>query len=1117
MQPETQLPSSNASLPSERMDGRGAFPVSTYRVQLRPEFTLRDAAEIVPYLRALGISHLYASPILQAVPGSTHGYDVVDYNRVSAELGGQAAFDRLQQALRENGMGMVLDIVPNHMAMHPTNPWWWDVLTHGPSSRYAWYFDVEWNLQTGRSLPAGRSANQVLVPVLGDQYGRVLEDGQIRLVFHEDAGRKKPFGDHEGSFRGGTYDEGTFIVQYGDQHFPVDPGSLGILLNTAAQNSGSGELAELAAAFDRLPKADEPGRAEETQDRYRQSEALRERLQALVRGQPAVGEAIRAVVAVVNASPDVLDAFLARQNYRLAYWKISASELGYRRFFDINTLVGLRMEDLEVYRDTHALVLLMIQRGDLEGLRIDHPDGLSDPRLYFDRLRADAPNAWIVIEKILEPGERLPDTWPVQGTTGYDFLNRVNGLWVNPRAEEALTHFYRQFTNGSHQHFESLMRKKKLLAANEVLGSDLNYLTELFSRVCDLHRRYRDTSLRDLRAALAETAAGLPVYRTYLRPGGSASTEPGPAPSPADAAVIERAIQSAKDHRPDLDPRLLDFLGEILMMRLSGPLEEDLVRRFQQFTGPLMAKGVEDTAFYIENRLIALNEVGGDPARFGLSPADFHRACQETQARWPYTMLDTSTHDTKRSEDVRARLDAITELDGEWIDAVRRWTEMNERHRVGEWPDHNTEYLLYQTLVGAWPISTERVVEFLQKAGREARVYTTWTAPIQDHEEAVAAFAAAILADTRFTADLETFVARVLEPGRINSLAQTLLKITTPGIPDFYQGTELWNLSLVDPDNRRPVDFAHSRRLLEQLRPETTPEEVLEHMDSGLPKLWVIRQGLALRNAHPEWFGAESSYTPVYAVYEEEEGTTKNTKYTKGGEENKNQTKDYIRKDESKRAAEAASPAEWAPRSCPPRRSSAKEAEDIIGEEAGGLPWELAGPGHPLAETRPPERFTGRWQDEERPVDQPDEEEDRMVAVTGEPEAESERSEAEAERSAADMGYLPAAVRSFPAPEGTETERSRAEGGAGEALSAARRARASAGEEEPVVAFLRGDHVLVAVPRLPVSLRSEWGRCRLPLPPGRWQNRLTHEWIQEESITLEALWSRFPAALLVKE
>ncbi len=462
--------------------------------------------------------------------------------------------------------------------------------------------------------------------------------------------------------------------------------------------------------------------------------------------------------------------------------------------------------------------------------------------------------------------------------------------------------------------------------------------------------------------------------------------------------MIERAIQSAKDHRPDLDPRLLDFLGEILMMRLSGPLEEDLVRRFQQFTGPLMAKGVEDTAFYIENRLIALNEVGGDPARFGLSPAGFHRACQETQARWPYTMLDTSTHDTKRSEDVRARLDAITELDGEWIDAVRRWTEMNERHRVGGWPDHNTEYLLYQTLVGAWPISTERVVEFLQKAGREARVYTTWTAPIQDHEEAVAAFAAAILADTRFTADLETFVARVLEPGRINSLAQTLLKITTPGIPDFYQGTELWNLSLVDPDNRRPVDFAHSRRLLEQLRPETTPEEVLEHMDSGLPKLWVIRQGLALRNAHPEWFGAESSYTPVYAVYEEEEGTTKNTKYTKGGEENKNQTKDYIRKDESKRAAEAASPAESgakeaSSKEASAKESSAKEAEDIIGEEAGGLPWETAGPGHPLAETRPPERFTGRWQDEERPVDQPDEEEDRMVAVTGEPEAESERSE----------------------------------------------------------------------------------------------------------------------------
>jgi (1->4)-alpha-D-glucan 1-alpha-D-glucosylmutase len=802
-------------------------PRATYRVQLQPGFGFAEAAGLADYLAELGVSHLYSSPCLQTTPDSLHGYDVVDPTRVSAELGGAAGHEQLVEALRRHGFGLILDIVPNHMAITAENPWWQDVLANGPASRYAAFFDVDWD------PPEARLQNVVLLPVLGDHYGRVLEAGELRVV-------------REGA---------RFTVRYQDHRFPVSPRSLETLLAAAAERCGAELLAFLAGAHGRLPHPTATDWAS-VQRRHRDARVLADLLERLLCEEPRVAAALDAALAEVNAKPDALDAWLERQNYRLAFWRAAGRDLGYRRFFDISTLIGLRMEDPRVFADTHALVLRWLGEGVLDGVRIDHPDGLRDPEGYLRRLHDAAPRAWIVVEKILEPGERLRDTWPVAGTTGYEFLQRVGGLFVSPEGERPLTECYATFT-GEPTDYAALVRETKHLVMRDILGADVNRLTARFLEICERHRRHRDYTRHELHEALRETVACFPVYRTYVR------AEMGEVHN-ADVRTVEDAIAAAKAHRSDLDD-LLDFLRDILLLRVRGPAETELAMRFQQLTGPVMAKGVEDTAFYRFHRLVALNEVGGDPGALGVSVDAFHRACADTAARWPLTMLATSTHDTKRGEDVRARLALLSEIPGEWATAVRRWAARNARYRRGEWPDRNAEYLCYQTLVGAWPLEVDRARAYMEKAAREAKVHTSWTDRNEAYEAALGTFVERALADADFVADLDAFVAPLVAPGRTNALAQTVLKLTAPGVPDLYQGTELWTLTLVDPDNRRPVDYELRRRLLRELA-ALTPEAILARSDEGLPKLWVIRQALGLRRRRPELFGPAGTYRALWAA-----------------------------------------------------------------------------------------------------------------------------------------------------------------------------------------------------------------------------------------------------------
>jgi (1->4)-alpha-D-glucan 1-alpha-D-glucosylmutase len=753
------------------------WPVATYRVQLNAGFDLDAAAELTSYLKTLGVSHLYCSPYLQAAPGSEHGYDVADPSRVNEELGGAKAHERLSAALAEHGLGQVLDIVPNHMAVVRENPWWWDVLEQGPSSRYARYFDVDWAAEDERGQ------NVVLLPVLGDHYGRELEAGTIRL---EQVG-------------------GALRVRYHDHAFPTSPGSIDVLLGVTDIEPGAPNA--LDAAIDRA-----------------------------------------------NADPDALDAVIGRQHYRLAYWRIASRELGYRRFFNIDSLIAMRTEREEVFRDMHARVLEWLESDLLDGVRVDHIDGLYDPLEYLQRLHDACPSAWILVEKILEPGEALPAEWPIAGTTGYEFNFTAGSLFVDSEGEAPLTELYSEVI-GDDINYHELIRETKHGALHALLGSDVNRLTGLLEEVCARHRRYRDYTREELREALKETIACFPVYRTYVRPSAERIAA-------TDVRRIDQAIERAKRHREDIDHDLLDFLRDLLLLRVRGMLETELAMRFQQLTGPAMAKGVEDTAFYRYNRFVALNEVGGAPDRFGRAPAEFHEWAEEMLARHPQTMLSTSTHDTKRSEDVRMRLALLSEIPQRWREAVLGWMAANDRHRHDVWPDRNFEYLLYQTLVGAWPIDAERVKDYLRKAAREAKVHTTWDAPNEGYETALEAFVDALLADRDFVAQLERFVEPLIQPGRANSLSLTLLKLTAPGVPDFYRGTELWDMSLVDPDNRRPVDYAIRRRLLGELD-ELAPDEIMKRPAEGLPKLWLIREGLRVRREHAAAFGPGGAYRRI--------------------------------------------------------------------------------------------------------------------------------------------------------------------------------------------------------------------------------------------------------------
>ena len=804
----------------------GRVPSSCYRLQLHHEFTFDDAAAVASYLKDLGISHIYCSPYLQAAKGSMHGYDVVDQQNVNAELGGEEGHARFCTALGDLGLGQVLDIVPNHMATGLENRYWWDVLENGPASRFATWFDIDWN------SPEVKLQNKILIPVLGGQYGKVLSAGELQM----------------------EYDGESFQIRYYDHVFPLAPRSLSVPLSMASKYLNAPTLAFVADSLARLPAPDADD-DELRAARHRDKMVLYDLLRSFCAENPNAQDAIRRAVSELNRDHDALDEILNQQNYRLAYWRTADQELGYRRFFDINTLIGMRMERQHVFNATHARISKWLHVGVLDGVRVDHPDGLREPQQYFARLRGAAPDAWILAEKILQPSEVLRANWPIDGTTGYDFLNVCNGLLVNGEGLEELGRIYEEFTE-RREDFDSLAYTKKLDVEHEALGSDVNRLTHLFVTICENNRDRRDYTRAEIRRAIREVAAAFTIYRTYVVPQQSEIEE-------EDRLAIAGAIALAKTRRAEIDPDLYDYIGEVLTLHERGATESEFLLRFQQFTAPVMAKGVEDTVFYCFNRMIGLNEVGASPERNGVTLAEFHSYCDRTQMLYPRAMNTLSTHDTKRSDDVRARLAVLTENPAAWRNVLRRWAKMNRLFKVGEFPDRNTEYFLYQTLIGAWPIEKERMLTYMEKAVREAKEHTSWTQQNKEFEDAVREFINRIYDWPEFTSDLEKFVSQILIAGRINSLAQTLIKLTAPGVPDTYQGSELWDLHLVDPDNRGKVDYETRRRLLAELKAGMSTEEILKRMDEGVPKLWLIFRALHLRREHPAWFGKGSAHIPM--------------------------------------------------------------------------------------------------------------------------------------------------------------------------------------------------------------------------------------------------------------
>jgi (1->4)-alpha-D-glucan 1-alpha-D-glucosylmutase len=669
------------------------------------------------------------------------------------------------------------------------------------------------------------------VPVLAEQYGRALSAGKVVV-------RRKGV---------------RFTVEAAGQTFPVSPASLSMILGKAAEYAKSDALNFVSASFSRLPSPDFWDRRT-ILARHRDKKVLVGLLDRLCHEDADVSEAIDRVVREVNSSVDALDEFLSQQYYRLAYWRTADQQLGYRRFFDVNTLIGLRVEREFVFDETHALILKWLKQGLLDGVRVDHPDGLRDPKQYFERLRARAPEAWIVGEKILEPGEWLREDWPIEGTSGYDFLNMAMGVLVQREGLKKLGEHYTAFT-GDDSDFPGVAHDKKIAVEQEALGSDVNRLTTLFVDICESNRDQRDFTRAEIRRAIREVAACFSVYRTYVVPERNEIGE-------EDRKRIQRAIESARANRADIDGALFDFMRDVLTLKVIGKTETEFVNRFEQFTAPVMAKGVEDTAYYCWNRLAAMNEVGGDPDCDGFSLERFHDYQGRMQRTFPMTMTALSTHDTKRSDDVRARMLVLTEMPDAFAEAVRRWSAHNAKFRSGDQIDTGTEWFLYQTLVGAWPISEERLWEYMLKAMREAKVRTSWVANNAEYENALHGYVDAILGDQEFVGELEKFVGDVAAAGRVNSLAQTLMKYTAPGVPDLYQGGELWDFSLVDPDNRRPVDYGRRVALLKEMQ-SLAVGQVMERSDEGLPKLWVVHKALLLRKEHPDWFGPAAEYASL--------------------------------------------------------------------------------------------------------------------------------------------------------------------------------------------------------------------------------------------------------------
>jgi (1->4)-alpha-D-glucan 1-alpha-D-glucosylmutase len=829
-------------------------PNATYRIQFNAGFTFDDARRIVAYLADLGVSDIYASPILKARKGSAHGYDVVDANALNPELGTDDEFNALHEEMTQHQLGFLLDIVPNHMAASPENAWWISVLENGPHSRFLHYFDIDWSPVTAAN---GKTANRVLLPILGRPYGEAVEAQEIKLGF-----------DHEG-----------FYFQYYDHRLPLAPESYRLVLRECLDslpNEGVGlELRELVAGDDTVPNSKF---LKTTIARiYDQDEQFRQALDdAIVRINGTAGD---------GESFNALDTLLDAQWYRLAYWRIASEKINYRRFFDVTDLVGVRVENPEVFEARNARTLDLIAEGKVTGLRIDHIDGLFDPIGHMKklqlRLASRDPNGgaaepgskhfYIVVEKILAKDEELPSDFPVSGTTGYDFLDTLNTVFLDPAGVEKLTSFYRSFT-GITTPFHDLVYERKKQVIQELFSGEMRALGKQISKLAIQDRNGRDFPPIDLLAALTEITACMPVYRTYLREG---------VVPDADRKYIVSAVAEARSRAASsVDARIFTFMERVLLVDpptyLAAEREHWLafVLRWQQFTGRVMAKGVEDTAFYNFNRLVSMNEVGGEPGRDSFDGlAELHRRNEAIARQWPHTMNATSTHDTKRSEDVRARINVLSELAGEWQERVTQWSELVAKHRRGDMPDRNEELLIFQTLIGMWPLDEEeqagvadRLKQYLEKAAREAKTHTSWIAPNAEYEEALLAFGAAVVVDDEFRAAFAEFQKRVAFYGFLNSIAQVVLKITSPGVPDFYQGTELWDFSLVDPDNRRPVDYDTRRAMLKKLTTAKSLDRstMLRRWRDARVKLYVTWKALDLRARRAELL-RDGSYTAIDA------------------------------------------------------------------------------------------------------------------------------------------------------------------------------------------------------------------------------------------------------------
>ncbi len=833
------------------IDSRQArVPIATYRLQFNRSFQFDDAREILPYLRDLGISDVYASPVLRAGPESTHGYDVCSQEEIDPKLGGPPAFAKFLGGLKDQGLGLLLDFVPNHMRADTVNNLWRSVLEEGRDSRCGNFFDIDWNAQNSR----------VLLPVLEDRYARVLEAGKIKL----------------------TFEDGAFWLCYYEHRFPA---------SLATYQAVAKKLLPVLPAHG--PEAHLLQQQIEAPPKLGQ---IKVQWREMAVSCPALSKPLAQCLRALNGAPgqprsfDELDRVLERQHYRLCWWRLASEEINYRRFFDITDLVCLNAQDPKVFEASHRFVRNLIATGVFLGLRIDHPDGLWDPREYFTRLqtlrpalteqRPPGPGLYVVAEKILSQGEHLPLDWPVAGTTGYEFLNQLNGIFIDASSEARMTGLYQEFTGVTAAYDELLFNVRRKILYQSFYGQ----LASLVHRIKELAakcRRGRDFTLRAIETALANFICSFPTYRTYI-------TQQSQSLTPQERQAIEKAAREGRLQAPDRDWEIVDFIQALLQFSPEfedGAREQarEFAMKLQQLTAPLAAKGLEDTVCYVYTRLISLNEVGGDPGRFGGTVESFHLWNLHRAQSWPHTLLATSTHDTKRGEDVRARLDCLSELPEEWAAAAQRWSVKNRfaKTQAGSvlMPSRNEEYLLYQTLVGAWPAEAPerldefrlRVIDYAIKAAREAKEHTCWTDQNETYETALKVFVERILSDepNDFLEDLRKFQERVSFFGRFNSLSQVLLKTASPGAPDFYQGTELWDLTLVDPDNRRPIDYEKRRQCLIRLqsRLAAAPRarvacDLLDSAPNGDIKFYVTWQALQLRRARPAVF-TEGEYIPL--------------------------------------------------------------------------------------------------------------------------------------------------------------------------------------------------------------------------------------------------------------